>query len=138
MASPVITNSSNDFNGDLAYGRQSLDALAAAALQASNSNKVANLASSFEANGKIKGEPEEERWMTVGIFKTLTHNVTHYTDYQWENSLDKLTSDCIPDLSLLEKIPLEQGRPYKFRIAGVNGCGVGKFSEVCENSLISE
>lgn len=68
--------------------------------------------------------------MAVGIFKTLTQNVTNYVDYQWETSLDKLTSENLPDLSLLEKIPLEQGRAYRFRIAGVNACGIGSFSEV--------
>lgn len=131
LASPIITNSSNEFNGD-SYGRQSLDALAAAALQASTNNKVANLVSSLgDANGgKMKDGDDADKWMVVGIFKTLTQNVTNYVDYQWETSMDKLTSDNLPDLSLLEKIPLEQGRAYRFRIAGVNACGVGKFSEV--------
>lgn len=129
LASPIITNSSNDFNGD-SYGRQSLDALAAAALQASTNNKVANLVSSLgDANGKLK-EDDGEKWMVVGVFKTLTQNVTNFVDYQWESSAEKLTSESLPDLSLLEKIPLEQGRAYRFRIAGVNACGVGKFSEV--------
>lgn len=93
---------------------------------------MANLVSSLgEANGKLKGEVDEaDKWMTVGIFKTLTQNVTHYVDYQWENCLEKLTSENLPDLAHLEKVSLEQGRPYKFRIAGVNACGVGKFSEV--------
>lgn len=135
LASPIITNSSNDFNGD-SYGRQSLDALAAAALQASTNNKVANLVSSLsDANGKLKdGTDDGDKWMTVGIFKTLTQNVTNYVDYQWDSSL---TSENLPDLSLLEKIPLEQGRAYRFRIAGVNACGVGKFSEVsCTQTFI--
>lgn len=129
LASPIITNSSNDFNGD-SYGRQSLDALAAAALQASTNNKVANLVSSLgDANGKLK-EDDGEKWMVVGVFKTLTQNVTNFVDYQWESNAETLTSESLPDLSLLEKIPLEQGRAYRFRIAGVNACGVGKFSEV--------
>lgn len=131
MASPIITNSSHDFNGD-SYGRQSLDALAAAAMQASTNNKVANLVSSLgDSNGKLKDSSDDaDRWMVVGIFKTLTQNVTNYVDYQWENAVEKLTSETIPDLSMLEKLPLEQGRAYRFRIAGVNACGVGKFSEV--------
>lgn len=130
LASPII-NSSHDFNGD-SYGRQSLDALAAAALQAStNNNKIANLVSSLsDANGKLKDGNDDDKWMVVGIFKTLTQNVTNYVDYQWESSVEKLTSESVPDLSMLEKIPLEQGRAYRFRIAGVNACGVGKFSEV--------
>lgn len=90
-----------------------------------------------DANGKLKQEDDADKWMTVGIFKTLTQNVTQYVDYQWENSIEKLTSDNLPDLALLEKISLEQGRPYRFRIAGVNACGVGKFSEVSSHLFIS-
>lgn len=85
-----------------------------------------------DANGSLK-DGTDDGWMTVGIFKTLTQNVTNYVDYQWETSLDKLTSENLPDLTLLEKIPLEQGRAYRFRIAGVNACGVGSFSEVSIN-----
>lgn len=132
LASPIITNSSGDFNGD-SYGRESLDALAAAALQASTNNrKVANLASSLgDANGKMKDATDDaDKWMVVGVFKTLTQNVTNYVDYQWETAVDNLSSENLPDLSMIEKIPLEQGRAYRFRIAGVNACGVGKFSEV--------
>ena len=81
----------------------------------------------------MKDGDDADKWMTVGIFKTLTTNVTNYFDYQWETSIDKLTSENLPDLTLLEKIPLEQGRAYRFRIAGVNACGVGKFSEVRNN-----
>lgn len=89
-----------------------------------------------DANGKLKQEDDADKWMTVGIFKTLTQNVTQYVDYQWENSIEKLTSDNLPDLALLEKISLEQGRPYRFRIAGVNACGVGKFSEVSSHLFV--
>lgn len=78
----------------------------------------------------MKDGDDADKWMVVGVFKTLTQNVTNYVDYQWETSVDKLTSENLPDLSFLEKISLEQGRAYRFRIAGVNACGVGKFSEV--------
>lgn len=130
LASPIISNSSNDFNGSTdSYGRQSLDALASAALQASNSKTVANLSQINDL--KLKDNTDDgEKWMVVGIFKTLTQNVTNYVDYQWQNANEKLTSESIPDLSLLDKLSLEQGRAYRFRIAGVNACGVGKFSEV--------
>jgi hypothetical protein len=128
LASPIIGNSSNDFNGD-----SSLDALAAAALEASSKNSI-NLATSLnDSNGgsiSLKQSDDNDRWMLVGVFKTLTHNVANYVDYQWEEQPEKLTSENLPDLSLLEKISLEQGRAYRFRIAGVNACGVGKFSEV--------
>lgn len=131
LASPIISHSSTDYNGATdSYGRQSLDALAAAALQASNSKAVANLSQLNDTKPKELLGDDGEKWMVVGIFKTLTQNVTNYVDYQWQNAAEKLTSESIPDLSLLEKVQLEQGRAYRFRIAGVNACGVGKFSEV--------
>lgn len=128
LASPII---GNDFNGGA--GDSSLEALAAAALEASSKNSVNLAATLSEANGgvcKVEKSDENEKWMLVGVFKTLTQNVSHYVDYQWEDQTERLTSESLPDLSLLEKIPLEQGRAYRFRIAGVNACGVGKFSEV--------
>jgi host cell factor len=91
---------------------------------------VANLSQLNDTKPKESQGDDGEKWMVVGIFKTLTQNVTNYVDYQWQNAVEKLTSENIPDLSLLEKISLEQGRAYRFRIAGVNACGVGKFSEV--------
>jgi len=103
-----------------------LDALAAAALQASNNNikTVANLTNSLT---DVTKEEEGERWMTVGIFKTLTQNVQNYVDFQWPRDM---TSENLPDISLLEKVTLEQGKAYRFRVAGINSCGVGEFSEV--------
>jgi hypothetical protein len=103
-------------------------------MQASNSKAVANLtAINAETKKEERSNSESdggEKWMVVGIFKTLTQNVTSYMDYQWRDVPEKLTSESIPDLSLLEKIQIEQGRTYRFRIAGINACGVGKFSEV--------
>ena len=65
LASPIITNSSSlndyqikdNYNGgdDDAYGRQSLDALASAALEAStHDNKLSTMASGFNDVGKIE------------------------------------------------------------------------------------
>lgn len=39
-------------------------------------------------------------------------------------------SGAIPDYSRMKKIELSPGTAYKFRVAGVNACGRGTFSEV--------
>lgn len=39
-------------------------------------------------------------------------------------------SGTIPDYSRMKKIELSPGTAYKFRVAGVNACGRGTFSEV--------
>lgn len=121
LASPIITNSNNEFNGksNESYGRQSLDALAAAALQASISKTSID---------------DCDKWMTVGVFKTLTHNVVDYVDLDWQVESNKITSENLPELNG-EKMTLEPGRAYRFRVAGINACGIGEFSEVrCENN----
>lgn len=40
-----------------------------------------------------------------------------------------LTSENIPDLSKFPRMNLEPGTPYRFRLAALNGCGIGEFSE---------
>lgn len=39
-------------------------------------------------------------------------------------------SGAIPDYSRMKKIELSPGTAYKFRVAGINACGRGTFSEV--------
>lgn len=57
LASPIITNQSDD-----AYGRQSLDALAAAALQASTKITPTNLSTSLSSDVD-KCKDDGEKWM---------------------------------------------------------------------------
>jgi host cell factor len=44
--------------------------------------------------------------------------------------LSNLSLDNLPDMSSLPTTALEHGTAYKFRIAAVNSCGRGEFSEV--------
>lgn len=39
-------------------------------------------------------------------------------------------SGAIPDYSQMKKVELSPGTAYKFRVAGINACGRGTFSEV--------
>lgn len=39
-------------------------------------------------------------------------------------------SGTIPDYSQMKKVELSPGTAYKFRVAGINACGRGTFSEV--------
>lgn len=73
------------------------------------------------------------KWHTVGIFKDSTQIITGYIDHdQWNASMSNgtLTSESLPDLSAFKRIPLEPGTPYRFRLAALNGCGIGDFGEV--------
>lgn len=39
-------------------------------------------------------------------------------------------SGIIPDYSQMKKMELQPGTAYKFRVAGINACGRGAFSEI--------
>lgn len=70
----------------------------------------------------------------MGIFKTLTQNVINYVNYDdWNSNQLQLNVDNIPDLASYTRVPLEQGKAYRFRVAGINAVGLGEYSEVSES-----
>ncbi|XP_018096565.2 host cell factor 1-like isoform X2 [Xenopus laevis] len=72
---------------------------------------------------------KENQWFDVGVIKATNMMVTHY---YWP-AVDALNDDdsaVLPDYSQLKKQELQPGTAYKFRVAGVNGCGRGAFSEI--------
>ncbi|EAT39289.1 AAEL008905-PA [Aedes aegypti] len=84
-----------------------------------------------DAKPKIKDE--SEKWYTVGIFKTLSHTVSNFVDFDEWNCLydgDTLTADNLPDLVKYKRINLEPGCAYRFRVAAINSCGRGEWSDV--------
>ncbi|XP_053674821.1 host cell factor [Anopheles nili] len=79
-----------------------------------------------------KPKDESEIWHTVGIFKTVSHTISNYIDAsEWDSSIDGelLTADSVPDLSELKRINLEPGCAYRFRVAAINSCGRGEWSD---------
>eukprot|EP00063_Salmo_salar_P028148 XP_014002983.1 PREDICTED: host cell factor 1-like [Salmo salar] len=73
---------------------------------------------------------KDNQWFDVGIVKVTNTVVTHYylpTDDQATVDDD---SGAIPDYSQMKKMELQPGTAYKFRVAGINTCGRGNFSEV--------
>uniref|UniRef100_A0AAZ3SUW9 Host cell factor 1 n=1 Tax=Oncorhynchus tshawytscha TaxID=74940 RepID=A0AAZ3SUW9_ONCTS len=80
----------------------------------------------FERNTLVK---KENRWFDVGIVKVTNMVVTHFfipgDDSQVEDD-----SGAIPDYNQMKKMELQPGTAYKFRVAGINACGRGSFSEI--------
>ncbi|CAG9538511.1 unnamed protein product [Cercopithifilaria johnstoni] len=68
-----------------------------------------------------KTEPE---WYNVGIIKGTSHLVTHYFLPCTTGMEDAFGA------SYLRKAELEAGTAYHFRVAGINACGRGNWSEV--------
>uniref|UniRef100_A0A8C7QTH7 Host cell factor 1 n=1 Tax=Oncorhynchus mykiss TaxID=8022 RepID=A0A8C7QTH7_ONCMY len=72
---------------------------------------------------------KENQWFDVGIVKVTNMVVTHFfipgDDSQVEDD-----SGAIPDYNQMKKMELQPGTAYKFRVAGINACGRGSFSEI--------
>uniref|UniRef100_A0AAZ3Q3R5 Host cell factor 1 n=1 Tax=Oncorhynchus tshawytscha TaxID=74940 RepID=A0AAZ3Q3R5_ONCTS len=69
---------------------------------------------------------KDTQWFDVGMVKVTNTVVTHY--YLPDEDADD--SGTIPDYSQMRKMDLQPGTAYKFRVAGINTCGRGNFSEV--------
>ncbi|KAJ8734733.1 hypothetical protein PYW08_013983 [Mythimna loreyi] len=72
--------------------------------------------------------PDEDAWYTVGIVKGNSFTVQNYISDP-NVDLSNLSLDNLPDLTGLPTTALEHGTAYKFRIAAINSCGRGEFSE---------
>lgn len=73
---------------------------------------------------------KENQWFDVGVIKGTNVMVTHYflpADDAVQSDDD---SGTIPDYNQLKKQELQPGTAYKFRVAGINACGRGPFSEI--------
>uniref|UniRef100_A0A1B0CAT5 Fibronectin type-III domain-containing protein n=1 Tax=Lutzomyia longipalpis TaxID=7200 RepID=A0A1B0CAT5_LUTLO len=132
-----VTKAQQSNEGEEAMNeRTTLDALASAAVQHSNRQQASIVASTRVTNQtpnqKSNDEPSENPWCTVGIFRGVTHTVTGFINpEEWNSSMAPgLTSDSLPDLDKLIRVPLEQGTAYKFRVSAINGCGRGDWGKV--------
>ncbi|KAM3725360.1 Host cell factor [Dirofilaria immitis] len=66
----------------------------------------------------------ESEWYNVGIIKGTSHLVTHYFLPSTTGMKDAFGANY------LRKAELEAGTAYHFRVAGINACGRGDWSEV--------
>ncbi|XP_068257994.1 host cell factor 2 isoform X3 [Nyctibius grandis] len=76
----------------------------------------------------------DRRWYDVGIFKNNSAVVSQFYLLPEEtlSISNKMESADVPDYRLLKKQDLFPGTVYRFRVAAINGCGVGPFSKVSE------
>ncbi|KAM8971999.1 host cell factor 2 [Pelodytes ibericus] len=76
----------------------------------------------------------QKLWYDVGIFQTNSAVVTHFfllSDGKQGTSNQSGDPD-IPDSTLLKKHDLLPGSVYRFRVAAINGLGIGPFSKISE------
>ncbi|XP_026550786.1 host cell factor 2 isoform X2 [Notechis scutatus] len=88
--------------------------------------------SSPKQNARVR--TQERKWNDVGIFQSNTALVSQFYLLQEEKVLSSKKGDNtdIPNASLFKKQDLAPGTLYKFRVAAINGCGVGPFSKISE------
>ncbi|KFP68975.1 Host cell factor 2, partial [Cariama cristata] len=74
------------------------------------------------------------QWYDVGIFKNNSAVVSQFYLLPEEtlSISNKMESANVPDYRLLKKQDLFPGTVYRFRVAAINGCGVGPFSKISE------
>ncbi|XP_069785357.1 host cell factor 1-like isoform X2 [Narcine bancroftii] len=101
---------------------------------------LAEVANGIEAAGS-KAEPpsvtpkppvkkEQNQWMDVGVIKGTSSVVTHYHLPADGSTPREDDSVPLPDYSQLKRQELQPGTAYKFRVAGINACGRGPFSDI--------
>ncbi|XP_023189701.1 host cell factor 1 isoform X1 [Xiphophorus maculatus] len=84
-----------------------------------------------EPTSQMKSAPKENPWFDVGIMKVTNAVVTHYyVPYDDDDDAVEDDSGAAPDYSQMRRVELQPGTAYKFRVAGINICGRGAFSEV--------
>ncbi|XP_073980117.1 uncharacterized protein [Rhodnius prolixus] len=102
------------------------DDLATLATAALTCNQTSNGLNTTEI---IKKEPV---WCDVGIIKGTSCFVNAYYEpnFSHDQEHENISIDNLPDLTNSFKIDLEPGTAYKFRVAAINSCGLGPWSEV--------
>ncbi|XP_024915340.1 host cell factor 1b isoform X6 [Cynoglossus semilaevis] len=96
--------------------------------------KIQTATSSEGTNGiatttSTKSSSEDSQWFDVGIVKVTNMVVSHYFVPYDGNAVDD-DSGIPPDYNQMKKVELQPGTAYKFRVAGINICGRGAYSEV--------
>ncbi|XP_053870926.1 host cell factor 1 isoform X1 [Malaclemys terrapin pileata] len=73
---------------------------------------------------------KENQWFDVGVIKGTNMMVTHYFLPPSDAPPSDDDSGAVPDYTQLKKQELQPGTAYKFRVAGLNACGRGPFSDI--------
>ncbi|KAJ1520078.1 hypothetical protein ONE63_004303 [Megalurothrips usitatus] len=112
-----------------------LATLASAALDhQAPTNGVKNELDESNIKTESEADAQDPQWMDVGICKGTHCQVRSYyiprTGLNWDQNWEGITTSTLPDHRTLAKLELESGKAYKFRVAAINSCGRGPWSEV--------
>ncbi|XP_041047251.1 host cell factor 1-like isoform X1 [Carcharodon carcharias] len=123
----LLTSSTNQISSPMK--------LQAATALAQVANGIGLPVSKHDASTLTQPKPtarkEPNQWYDVGVFKTTsTVVVSYFLPAEGSQGEEDGSGDNIPDHSNLKTVKLQSGTAYKFRVAGINACGRGPFSEI--------
>ncbi|XP_077328248.1 host cell factor 2 isoform X3 [Lithobates pipiens] len=100
------------------------------------SEKVMSQSKNSLANGQVTEKSAvkngQRKWYDVGIFQTNSAVVSHFFVLPEANQGTSGKDADAPCYTLLKKHGLSPGSVYRFRVAAINGYGIGSFSKICE------
>jgi len=108
-----------------------LSTLATAALnQAPPTNGTAEGAVSKSVQPIVPVKHEGPAWCDVGVIKGTTCLVKQFYSTSITDEHENTSLDHLPDYTHKLKIDIQPGTAYKLRIAAINTCGRGEWSEI--------
>ncbi|CAH1720866.1 unnamed protein product [Aphis gossypii] len=108
-----------------------LSTLATAALnQAPPTNGTAEGVISKSVQPTVQVKQEGPAWCDVGVIKGTTCLVKQFYSTSTTDEHENTSLDHLPDYTHKLKIDIQPGTAYKLRIAAINTCGRGEWSEI--------
>jgi len=108
-----------------------LSTLATAALnQAPPTNGTAESVISKSVQPTVPVKHEGPAWCDVGVIKGTTCLVKQFYSTSTTDEHENTSLDHLPDYTHKLKIDIQPGTAYKLRIAAINTCGRGEWSEI--------
>lgn len=78
----------------------------------------------------IQVKQEGPAWCDVGVIRSTTCSVKQYFSTSSTDEHENTNLDHLPDYTNKLKIDIQPGTAYKLRIAAINACGRGEWSEI--------
>ena len=113
-----------------------LATLASAAISSAVSNGSSQLSASPQTKPLAVKQPlkNKNQWYDVGILKSNQYTVQHFLitpeGVEKRDPESDFDSNSVPNLNSYIKAELEPGTAYKLRVAAINACGRGPWSEI--------
>merc|ERR1712012_87694 len=150
---PVVSSDQADFDGASALAAlasaasltssttatSSSPAVSTSSVKKEESDVTTSLTTATKQDNSVKSELDEisvgddkkkesSSWFDVGIIKGTSCTVSSY--YLPNGDMEKSEIDFEGAEDIAKKLELQPGTAYKFRVAGINACGRGAWSEI--------